>query len=117
MKNWRKVGEASQRPSGPVTVAKTPITKQPEMLTMMVPQGKVSPTAVAIQPETPQRAKLPRPPPTNIHNAFHINPSRTQSMCREGVISAETYQAVLPTKGTANPIAGLNDVGKYRRTQ
>src|SRR2546429_2177276 len=41
MKNCRKVGAASQRPSGPVTVANSPMTNEPLTLTKSVPQGKV----------------------------------------------------------------------------
>src|SRR5690348_3611554 len=72
MKNCRNPAEASQRPSGPVTVANRPIMNDPVILTTSVPQGNVSPTLLATQPENHQRARLPRPPPIKIHNAFHI---------------------------------------------
>jgi hypothetical protein len=72
MKNWRNAGEAVHRPCGPLIVKNKPMTKEPLTLTTKVPQGNVSPMVLAIQPENHQRPRLPRPPPTNIHNAFHI---------------------------------------------
>src|SRR5271169_3622599 len=104
MKNWRKVEDAIHRPSGPVAVANHPMTNEPEMFTISVPQGKVSPTLLAMKPEAPHRARLPRPPPTKIHSAFHINPTPPRYMAVIGVISTETNQAVFPF-GKANPIA------------
>jgi hypothetical protein len=73
MKNWRNDGEAIHRPSGPVTAANNPIRKEPETLTKSVPHGNVWPTVLAINPEAHQRARLPNPPPKNIHHAFHID--------------------------------------------
>src|ERR1035441_1119952 len=105
MMNWRKVEEAIHRPSGPVAVANHPMTNDPETLMTNVPQGKVSPTRFAMKPEAPHRAKLPKPPPTNIHSAFHINPTPPQHMALVGVISAETDQAVFQI-GRANSKIG-----------
>src|SRR5262249_53601144 len=51
MTNWRAAVPASSLPSGPVSVSKKPMTKEPETLTMMVPQGKVSPKRSAMRPE------------------------------------------------------------------
>src|SRR5437867_9446280 len=48
------------------------MTKDPLTLTHSVPQGKVSPTRLATMPENHHRARLPKPPPTKIHSAFHI---------------------------------------------
>ena len=107
MKNCRKVEDAIHRPSGPVAVAKSPITNEPETLMTNVPQGKVSPTLLAMKPEAPHRARLPKPPPTNIHSAFHINPTAPRLVVLVGVISAETDQAVFPF-GKANSIAATN---------
>src|SRR5215472_2784417 len=76
IKNSRNLSGASQRPSTPVKVAKSPITKEPLTFTNKVPQGKVCPTALAIHPENSHRAKLPSPPPIKIHSAFHIIPTR-----------------------------------------
>ena len=104
MKNWRKVEDAIHRPSGPVAVANQPMTNEPVTLMTNVPQGKVSPTRLAIKPEAPHRARLPRPPPTKIHSAFHINPTAPRLMALVGVISTETDQAVFPF-GKANSIA------------
>src|SRR5690242_17468158 len=75
MKNWRNAEEASQRPWGPVIVENSPMTKDPLTFTSNVPQGNVSPTVLATQPENHQRPKLPRPPPMNIQTAFHIIPN------------------------------------------
>src|ERR1035441_6687960 len=96
MKNWRKVDDAIHLPSGPVAVANSPMTNEPVTLMTNVPQGKVSPTLLAINPEAPHRARLPKPPPTNIHSAFHIIPTPPTHMALVGVISAETDQAVFP---------------------
>ena len=42
---------AKMRPSGPVIVAKKPMMKEPTILTMIVPQGNVSPMKRAATPE------------------------------------------------------------------
>src|SRR4051812_8546785 len=84
MKNCRNVAGASHRPSGPVTVANKPIIKEPVTFTISVPHGKVSPNLFATIPDAPQRARLPNPPPTNIHSAFHINPTRPQGYLNSG---------------------------------
>src|ERR1043166_878908 len=73
MKNCRIVAGASHLPSGPVTVAKTPMMNEPVTFTSSVPHGNVSPTLFATNPDAPQRARLPNPPPTNIQNAFHMD--------------------------------------------
>jgi len=104
MKNCRNVAGASHRPSGPVAVANSPMTNEPETLMQSVPQGKVSPILLAMKPEAPHLAKLPRPPPTNIHSALHISPTPPRHMTVVGVISTETDQAIFPF-GKANPIA------------
>jgi len=39
------------RPSGPVSVAKKPMMKEPAIFTIIVPQGKVSPIRRAATPE------------------------------------------------------------------
>jgi hypothetical protein len=104
MKNWRKVEDATHRPSGPVAVANHPITNEPVTFTTKVPQGKVSPTLLAMRPEAPHRARLPKPPPIKTQSAFHINPTAPQLMALVGVISTETDQAVFPF-GKANSIA------------
>src|SRR5947209_18765668 len=89
MKNSRNVGLASHRPSGPVAVSNSPMTKHPDIFTMIVPHGNVSPNLFATSPDTPHRARLPNPPPTNIHSAFHIIPTSPISMTLVGVISTE----------------------------
>ena len=53
--------------SGPVVAASKPITKQPEMFTATVPQGKVSPTMRAKALETKKRVTDPSAPPSAIH--------------------------------------------------
>src|SRR5262245_51944551 len=64
MKNcWRNQTGRSHRPSGPVKVAKKPITKDPETLTSSVPQGNVSPKCRATIPDNQKRATLPKAPP------------------------------------------------------
>ena len=40
-----------KRPSGPVSVKKNPITREPETFTARVPHGKVPPIRSAISPE------------------------------------------------------------------
>jgi hypothetical protein len=60
-----------------------------------------------MKPEAPQRARLPKPPPTKIHSAFHINPTAPRRVALVGVISAEDGQAVFPF-GKANSIAAAN---------
>jgi hypothetical protein len=80
------------------------MANEPVTLMTNVPHGKVWPTRLAMKPEAPHRARLPKPPPTNIHSAFHINPTPPQHMALVGVISAETDQAVFPF-GKANSIA------------
>jgi hypothetical protein len=80
--------------------------KEPLTFTTSVPQGKVWPMVLAIQPEAPHRAKLPRPPPIKIHSAFHIIPTAPRYIALVGVISTETDQAVFPC-GKANPIADV----------
>jgi hypothetical protein len=42
---------AKMRPSGPVIVAKKPMMKEPTILTMIVPQGNISPMKRAATPE------------------------------------------------------------------
>src|SRR5713226_6616185 len=96
MKNWRNVAGAIHRPSGPVAVANSPMMNEPETLTNRVPQGNVSPTLFAINPEQPQRARLPSPPPIKTHSAFHIIPNPPQF---SGVV--RSYQHLnLPFPGT-----------------
>src|SRR3954470_5817339 len=105
MKKLRNVPDAIQRPPGSVSVAKRPMINEPLRFTMSVPQGKVWPNVLAIQPETPHRARLPNPPPTNIQSAFHINPTLPRPVALAGVISTEEHQAVFSQIETANPIA------------
>jgi hypothetical protein len=62
---------------------------------------------LAMKPEAPHRARLPRPPPIKIQSAFHINPTAPRLMALVGVISTETDQAVFPF-GKANSIAAAN---------
>src|SRR5690242_19847256 len=69
------------------------MTNEPETFTTSVPQGKVSPKRLAIRPDTPHRARLPSPPPMNIHNAFHINPTLPQVAAWQE-LSALNFQAV-----------------------
>ena len=45
------VADANKRPSGAVSVAKKPMTNEPEILTSSVSQGKVSPNAEATAPD------------------------------------------------------------------
>ena len=52
MKNCRKPGDASQRPSGSVSAASKPMTNEPLTLTASVPHGNVSPTREATTPES-----------------------------------------------------------------
>ena len=59
MTNWRVRLPANMRPSGPVSVAKNPMRKEPATLTMIVPQGKVSPKSRAATPEHQKRATPP----------------------------------------------------------
>src|SRR5215468_5173540 len=107
MKNCRNVSLASHLPSGSVAVANKPITNEPEMFTINVPHGNVSPNLFATKPDTPQRARLPKPPPTNIHSAFHINSNLANSMALVGVISTEMFQAVFPAhRGRQTPLPG-----------
>jgi hypothetical protein len=85
------------------------MTKDPEMFTINVPHGNVSPNLFATSPDAPQRARLPNPPPTNIHSAFHINSDLANFMALVGVISTELFQAVFPVAGgrqTPLPEAG-----------
>src|SRR5437899_3880242 len=93
MKNWRNEAGASHRPSGPVIVAKSPITKQPETFTTSVPQGNVWPTLLAMKPETHHRAKVPSPPPTKIHSAFSIS---HQKLSRRHSIAAGPGRQGIP---------------------
>src|ERR1700688_636987 len=54
------------RPSGPVRVAKNPMTKDPTTLMISVPHGKGSPKARATTPEHQKRAAVPSAPPSMI---------------------------------------------------
>jgi hypothetical protein len=117
MKNCRNEAGAIHRPSGPVAVANSPMMNEPVTFTQSVPQGKVSPNLLAMRPEAPHRAKLPKPPPTNIHSALHINPTPPRHMALVGVISAETDQAVLSLRETANSIATADDTANPARQQ
>src|ERR1041385_6651306 len=99
MKNCRKLAGANQRPSSPASVANSPMTNEPDTFTTSAPQGKVSPKRLAIRPDPPHRARLPRPPPMNIHNAFHINPTLPLVAALAGVISAEFSGGLLPQRG------------------
>ena len=59
----RTSGETRKRPSGPVSVPKKPMTKEPATFTSMVPHGNVPPTVWATKPEHQNRATLPSAPP------------------------------------------------------
>lgn len=76
----------------------------PEMFTTMVPHGNVWPNRLAIKSDTPQRARLPNPPPIKIQSAFHIIPAR-QIRWRKQELSALNGSGGFPKSGKANPIA------------
>jgi hypothetical protein len=79
---------------------------EPKRLSRASPLGKASPNLLAMKPETPQRATLPKPPPIKINSAFHITiPTPPRRVALVGVISTETVQAVLSHREKANPIA------------
>ena len=65
-KNSRKAGLTSHRPSGAVSAAKKPSTKQPLTFTSSVPHGNVSPSCRATTPAAQKRAMLPSAPPRAI---------------------------------------------------
>jgi len=52
MTNWRASVPTNTRPSGPVSVAKKPMTNEPVTLTIIVPIGNVSPIWWAARPES-----------------------------------------------------------------
>lgn len=80
IKNCRNEAGASHRPSGPVAVANSPMTNEPVTFTERVPHGNVSPTRVAMNADAHHRARLPNPPPTKIHSAFHITSNAWRGM-------------------------------------
>src|SRR5882724_6661068 len=105
MKNVRMFEERSQRPSGPVSVAKKPITNDPVMLTTSVPHGNVWPQGkslsewFAINPPNQKRVTLPSAPPKATKRYVSINklPPRHDEPCRSQELSAlKTSQAVFP---------------------
>ena len=59
MTNCRATIGTKRRPSGPLSVLKNPITKQPRIFTTIVPQGKVSPKRLATTTEPQKRAAPP----------------------------------------------------------
>ena len=67
MKKCRWVASLYNLPSGPVSVAKNPMMKQPITFTAKVPHGKFSPKRADNHAERPKRAMPPRPLPIAIH--------------------------------------------------
>ena len=59
----RRTGDASRGPSGPVSPANNPMTREPSTLTASVPQGNVLCVASAIQVDIAYLKALPIAPP------------------------------------------------------
>jgi len=90
VKNGRQEAGANTRPSDPVSVANSPMMKQPLTLTSRVPQGNVYPEREATSPELAKAGDTPQPAAREHPEVTHIIlPRHRRSV---GVISPEHFR-------------------------